>query len=117
MDVYNSSTRLRKEELMKTANSVLAKHQNKTISAINARHQATGKPVALTDLEFFSSLTRSEKISLGRGFKKAVDCGDINGVRHHGRRKDNHATYVPTGVISDGSGLGFIATIKRAFGG
>ena len=71
--------------------------------------------MALTDLKLFGSLTRSEKISLGRGFKKAVDSGDISGIRHHGRRKDNHAAYVPTGASSGGAG--FIAAMKRIFGG
>lgn len=99
---------------MKSTNSFILSRRNQVVSEIIRQYKITGEPVALTELDFFGKLSKSEKISLGRIFKKVVQSGEVAEVRHYGRRTDNHTTYIPTD--NGRSGRSIIAGIKRMLG-
>ena len=84
----------------------------KIVSEIQHHHQRAGEPVALNELPLWKPLTKSKKIKMGRGFKKMVIAGEIEGIKFVGVRKDNHSTYIPTGNTG-GSVSGFF---RRIFG-
>lgn len=83
----------------------------KIVTEIQHHHRRIGEPVALNELPLWKPLTKSKKIKMGRGFKKMVASGQIDGIKFAGKRADNHSTYVPAGSASGG---GFL---KRLFGG
>ena len=87
----------------------------KIVSEIQQHHKSAGGPVALNELPLWKPLTKSKKIKMGRGFKKMVVAGEIDGIKFAGVRKDNHSTYMPAGVVGNTDGGGFIRYIRKLF--
>ena len=89
---------------------------NRIVTEIQQRYKESGKPVSLNELPLWKPFTKSKKIKIGRGFKKLVEAGEVEGIKFVGVRKDNHSTYIPTdaSVTSSSSGLfGFFQKILR----
>lgn len=82
----------------------------KIVSEIHQHHRSAGEPVALNELPLWKPLTKSKKIKMGRGFKKMVMAGKVDGIKFVGIRKDNHSTYFPT-VNSNSGIIGFFRRI------
>ena len=83
----------------------------KIVSEIQQHHRNSGKPVSLNELPFWKPLTKSKKIKTGRGFKKMVMAGKVEGIKFVGVKKDNHSTYKP---IDGGSRfMGFFSKFLR----
>lgn len=80
-------------------------------SEIQQHYIKTGEPVSLNELPLWKLLNKSKRIRTGRGFKKMVVAGEIEGIKFVGVRKDNHSTYIPTGS----SGGGVFGLFKRIF--
>lgn len=75
----------------------------KIVSEIQEHHRKTGEPVSLNELPLWKPLNKSKRIKTGRGFKKIVVSGEIDGIKFVGVRKDNHSMYVP--IANSGGGL------------
>lgn len=80
---------------MKTTLKNLSRTQDNIVSEVVERHRKTGEPIALNQLPLWRNLTKSEKIKLGRWFKKRVFAGEVEGIKFVAKRADNHSTYMP----------------------
>ena len=100
---YRKNTR--KGKAMKLTPKNLSRIQNDIIPELPKHYGKTGEPVALNDLPLWESLSKSNKIKLGRGFKQMVLSGEVEGIKFAGVRKDNHSTYIPTSAGGGISGL------------
>ena len=76
--------------------------QKDIIPQITKHYAKTGQAVALNELPFWKPLSKSQKIKIGRRFKKVVMDGDIQTVKFAGQRADNHSTYKPAGAGGGG---------------
>ena len=85
--------------------------ENEIIPALGVLHEKTPGPVALNELPIWGSLTKSDKIKIGRHFRKIVEAGQVDGIKFAGKRKDSHSTYMPAGM---GKGIGGL--IRGLFG-
>ena len=88
---------------MKLSAKNMKRIQSEVIPEITKHHARFGKPVALNELPLWKKLRKSDKIKIGRYFKKMVQAGEVDGIKFAGIRNDNHSTYTPAGA---GGGLG-----------
>lgn len=75
----------------------------------------TGKPMPVNQTPTFQAISRKgTKIQIARAFSKAVNSGEIQGIKVAGRTKANHVLYSTSGGAG-GTAASANATIKKGF--